>query len=104
MVREYVCLVYDVFLVYLGERAKLSRKVALAIDEEQSRCGYLADQMTTMLNEHDKNESLPNGLPFYAFSWAAKKYCLAERLYAVFLTFMKTINPPSRVSFCLLLL
>ncbi|MFH4984046.1 hypothetical protein AB6A40_010755 [Gnathostoma spinigerum] len=36
----------------------LSRKVAIALDEEQSRCNYLADQMIPMLNAHDQNDSL----------------------------------------------
>lgn len=38
-----------------------SRKIAIAIDEEQTRCGYLAEQMTVILNEHEENESLPEG-------------------------------------------
>ncbi|VDK75514.1 unnamed protein product [Litomosoides sigmodontis] len=43
---------------------ELSRKIAIAIDEEQTRCGYLAEQMATILNEHEKNESLPEGQAF----------------------------------------
>ncbi|VDM95177.1 unnamed protein product [Thelazia callipaeda] len=45
----------------------LSRKIAIAIDEEQTRCGYLAEQMTRMLIEHEKNESLPEeeSLPYH---------------------------------------
>ncbi|VDO53114.1 unnamed protein product, partial [Onchocerca flexuosa] len=43
---------------------ELSRKIAIAIDEEQTRCGYLAEQMTAILNEHEKNESLPEGQAF----------------------------------------
>ncbi|CAG9530894.1 unnamed protein product [Cercopithifilaria johnstoni] len=43
---------------------ELSRKIAIAIDEEQTRCGYLAEQMTTILNEHEKNESLSEGQAF----------------------------------------
>uniref|UniRef100_A0A1I8EP42 GATOR complex protein NPRL3 n=2 Tax=Wuchereria bancrofti TaxID=6293 RepID=A0A1I8EP42_WUCBA len=43
---------------------ELSRKIAIAIDEEQTRCDYLAEQMTIILNEHEKNESLPEGQAF----------------------------------------
>ncbi|KAM3721895.1 GATOR complex protein [Dirofilaria immitis] len=43
---------------------ELSRKIAIAIDEEQTRCGYLAEQMTAILNEHEKNESLTEGQAF----------------------------------------
>ncbi|EFO23563.2 alpha globin regulatory element [Loa loa] len=43
---------------------ELSRKIAIAIDEEQTRCDYLAEQMTAILNEHEKNESLPESQSF----------------------------------------
>ncbi|VDM43381.1 unnamed protein product [Toxocara canis] len=62
----------------------LSGKLALAIDEEQSRCGYLADQMTTMLNEHDKNESLPNADESFPYREILEQSSLAQELRDVF--------------------
>ncbi|VBB25692.1 unnamed protein product [Acanthocheilonema viteae] len=54
-----------VFILIAKAAADLvARKIAIAIDEEQTRCNYLAEQMTTILNEHEKNESVPGGQAF----------------------------------------
>ncbi|VDN58358.1 unnamed protein product [Dracunculus medinensis] len=53
--------------VYLVQSFQLlSKKLAIALDEEQSRCGYLAEQMTSMLNDCDKTDSSIEGesLPY----------------------------------------
>ncbi|VDN41455.1 unnamed protein product [Gongylonema pulchrum] len=60
---------------YLGDQM-----IAIAIDEEQTRCDYLGDQMVTMLNDYDKSDSLSEGNFFFSrqiFPFQYNLICLA---------------------------
>lgn len=62
----------------------LSRKIALAIDEEQTRCGYLSQQMTVMLNAHDKTDTLSDVDQYVPYREILQNSSLAKDLQDIF--------------------